>query len=81
MPFCIAVAVREMGLTPDQALWAATRGGARALRNDRGTLEFGASADFAVLDAPNHIHLAYRPGVQLVEKTFVAGKQVFERNK
>ena len=81
MPFCIAVAVREMGLTPDQALWAATRGGAQALRNDRGILEVGATADFAVLDAPNHIHLAYRPGIQLVEKTFVAGQQVFERNK
>jgi imidazolonepropionase len=81
MPFCIAVAVREMGLTPDQALWAATRGGASALRNQKGSLEVGAAADFAVLDAPNHIHLAYRPGVQLVEKTFVAGKQVFERNK
>ena len=81
MPFCIAIAVREMGLTPDQALWAATKGGAKALRNDKGTLEVGSAADFAVLDAPNHIHLAYRPGVQLVEKTFVAGKQVFERNK
>lgn len=81
MPFCIAVAVREMGLTADQALWAATRGGAKALRNDKGNLNVGSSADFAVLDAPNHIHLAYRPGVQLVEKTFVAGVQVFERNK
>ena len=81
MPFCIAVAVREMGLTPDQALWAATRGGAKALRNDKGRLAVGASADFTVLDAPNHIHLAYRPGVQIVEKTFVAGQQVFERNK
>lgn len=81
MPFCIAVAVREMGLTPDQALWAATRGGARALRNDKGNLTVGSSADFAVLDAPNHIHLAYRPGVQLVERAFVAGVQVFERNK
>ena len=81
MPFCIAVAVREMGLTPDQALWAATRGGAKALRNEKGRLAVGASADFTVLDAPNHIHLAYRPGVQIVEKTFVAGQQVFERNK
>ena len=79
MPFCIALAVREMGLTPDQALWAATRGGARALRNDRGTLEVGSNADFVVLDAPNHIHLAYRPGVQLVSQTYVAGELVFER--
>lgn len=81
MPFCIAVAVREMGLTPDQALWAATVGGAKALRSDRGRLQPGSIADFVVLDAPNHIHLAYRPGVQLVEKTFVAGNQVFERNR
>jgi imidazolonepropionase len=81
MPFCIAVAVREMNLSPDQALWAATRGGAAALRNDKGSLKVGRDADFVVLDAPNHIHLAYRPGVQLVEATFVAGQKVFERNR
>ena len=79
MPFCIAVAVREMGLTPDQALWAATRGGAMALRNQKGKLAVGSDADFAVLDAPNHIYLAYRPGVQLVSKTYVGGERVFER--
>lgn len=81
MPFCIAVAVREMNLSPDQALWAATKGGAAALRNNKGSLSVGAAADFAVLDAPNHIHLAYRPGVQLVEATFIAGQKVFERNR
>ena len=81
MPFCIAIAVREMGLTPDQAVWAATRGGAKALRNNKGSLTVGSAADFVVLDAPNHIHLAYRPGVQLVEKTFIGGELVFERNK
>ena len=81
MPFCIAIAVREMGLTPDQAVWAATRGGAKALRNNKGSLTVGSTADFVVLDAPNHIHLAYRPGVQLVEKTFIGGELVFERNK
>jgi imidazolonepropionase len=80
MPFCIAVAVREMGLSPDQALWAATRGGAKALRNNLGTLRVGSKADFAVLDAPSHIHLAYRPGVQLVSQTYVSGRKVFERN-
>ncbi len=79
MPFCIALAVREMGLTADQALWAATRGGAKALRNEKGSLEVGSAADFVVLDAPNHIHLAYRPGVQLVSQTYVAGELVFER--
>jgi imidazolonepropionase len=79
MPFCIAVAVREMGLTVPQALWAATRGGAKALRNDLGRIEVGASADFVILDAPSFEHLAYRPGVQLVAATYVAGKQVFGR--
>lgn len=81
MPFCIAIAVREMNLSLDQALWAATKGGAAALRNNKGSLSVGAAADFAVLDAPNHIHLAYRPGVQLVEATFIAGQKVFERNR
>jgi len=81
MPFCIAIAVREMGLSPDQALWAATRGGAMALRNQKGRIEVGSEADFVVLDAPNHIHLAYRPGVQLVQQTFIAGERVFERDK
>lgn len=81
MPFCIALAVREMNLSPDQALWAATKGGAAALRNDKGSLNPGVDADFVVLDAPNHIHLAYRPGVQLVEASFIAGQKVFERNR
>jgi imidazolonepropionase len=80
MPFCIAVAVREMGLSVPQALWAATRGGAKALRNDLGRLEVGFAADFAVLDAPSYEHLAYRPGVPLVLATYVAGKKVFGRD-
>lgn len=80
MPFCISVAVREMGFTVDQAIWAATLGGARALRDTtRGTLEIGMRADFVILDAPNYLHLAYRPGVQLVDQTFVDGKKVYER--
>ncbi|MET3961535.1 imidazolonepropionase [Marmoricola sp. OAE513] len=67
MPFCIAVAVRDMGLTPAEALWSATAGGARALgRTDVGLLSVGSRADLAVLDAPSYLHLAYRPGVPLV---------------
>ncbi|SCX03142.1 imidazolonepropionase [Candidatus Aquiluna sp. UB-MaderosW2red] len=80
MGFCIAVAVREMGLSVDQAFYAATIGGANALRDDTlGNITEGNRADFAVLDAPNHFYFAYRPGVQLVTQTFVAGKKVFER--
>ena len=74
MPLCIALAVREMGLSPAEALAAATRGGARALgRTDVGHLGVGASADLAVLDAPTAVHLAYRPGVPLVREVLVGG--------
>ncbi|MFP5335090.1 MAG: imidazolonepropionase [Actinomycetes bacterium] len=66
VPLCIALAVRETGMTPTEALWAATAGGARALqRDDVGHLGVGARADLVVLDAPDHLHLAYRPGVPL----------------
>ncbi len=68
MPFVIALAVREMTMTPAEALWAATAGGARALRRDDiGHLGIGARADLAVLDAPSHVHLAYRPGVPIAQ--------------
>ena len=66
MPLVIALAVREMRMTPAEALWAATAGGARALRRpDVGVLLTGARADLAVLDAPSYLHLAYRPGVPI----------------
>ncbi len=77
MPFCIAVAVRDMRLTPAEAVWAATAGGARALRRtDVGHLGTGARADLVLLDAPTHVHLAYRPGVPLVRSVFRAGARV-----
>lgn len=67
MPFMIALAVREMGLTPEQALYAVTAGSARALRRDDiGRVVVGHRADLAVIDAPSHLHLTYRPGVPLV---------------
>lgn len=66
MPFVIALAVREMGLTPMEALNAATSGGAAALRRgDIGHLGVGATARLTVLDAPSYQHLAYRPGVPI----------------
>ena len=66
MPFVMALAVREMGLTPAQALYAATAGSARSLRRtDIGRIVVGARADFATLDAPSYLHLAYRPGVPI----------------
>jgi imidazolonepropionase len=66
MPFVVALAVREMRMTPAEALVAATTGGARALRReDIGHLAVGARADLAVLEAPSHEHLSYRPGMPL----------------
>jgi imidazolonepropionase len=77
MAFCIALAVREMHMSPAEALWSATMGGAKALRrNDIGHLSVGARADFAVIDAPSYIHLAYRPGVNLISDTYIAGRAV-----
>jgi imidazolonepropionase len=75
MGFVIALAVREMAMTTDEALWSATKGGALALRrNDVGHLGVGACANFAVLDAPRAAHLAYRPGAQLVASTHSADR-------
>jgi len=67
MSFCIALAVREMRMTPAEAVAAATSGGARALRRDDvGRIRPGLRADLMILDAPSYLHLAYRPGVPLV---------------
>ncbi|MCW4458915.1 imidazolonepropionase [Microbacterium sp. MPKO10] len=77
MAFCIAVAVRDMGFTAAEALWAATAGGAAALaRDDVGRIVPGARADLVLLGAPSHVHLAYRPGVPLVAQTWVAGQRI-----
>jgi imidazolonepropionase len=73
MPFVIAVAVRDMHFTPEQALLAATLGGAHALqRKDIGHLGIGARADLAILNAPSFEYLAYRPGAQLVKRVLVS---------
>jgi imidazolonepropionase len=73
MSFCIAVAVREMGMTPAEALHAATAGGAAALgRTDIGEIALGKRADLAILDAPSYVHLAYRPGVPLIGRVLTS---------
>ncbi|WP_193596626.1 imidazolonepropionase [Microbacterium sp. YJN-G] len=82
MPFCIAVAVRDMGMTPAEAVWAATTGGAAALRRDDiGTIAQGKRADLVLLDAPTRVHLAYRPGVPLVRTVWKDGIAVEGRGR
>lgn len=80
MPLMIALAVREMHLSVDEALFAATMGGAISLRRDDvGHLSIGAKADFALLNAPSYIHLAYRPGVPLISTTWKDGNVIFTK--
>lgn len=82
MPLMIALAVREMHMTPAQALLAATSGGAAALRDDAiGRIAEGSQADFLVLDAPTYVHLAYRPGVPLVSETWRGGELAIGRDR
>ena len=77
MPLMIALAVREMYFTPEQALWSATYGGALALqRDDVGHLAVGARADFVILKESSYIHLAYRPGVNLIDEVWQHGKRI-----
>ena len=77
MPFVIALAVRDMGMTPAQAIRAATVGGAAALRRtDVGHLAAGMRADFVTLNAPDTIHLAYRPGVDLIDQVWRAATPI-----
>ncbi|MDY5839608.1 MAG: imidazolonepropionase [Corynebacterium camporealensis] len=90
MNFCVMTAVLQQRLSLDEALEAATAGGAKALRRHnvgegkdpqgrpaKGTLVPGAAADLHVLDAPSAIHLAYRPGMPMTYQTYVAGQRVF----
>lgn len=77
MPLVISLAVLNMNMTCEEAVWSATAGGAAALRRqDVGTLGIGANADFSVLNTPSYIHLAYRPGVKLVDAVFRHGECV-----
>jgi imidazolonepropionase len=77
MPFCIAAAVSLLGFTVEEAVHAATLGGAKALRrNDIGRIDVGMKADLVLLDTPSYIHLAYRPGVNIVHSTYKSGRAV-----
>ncbi len=77
MSFCIALAVRDLRMTTDEALQAATIGGARALqRNDVGAIAVGKRADLVILNAPSYTHLVYRPGVPLIHQVIEAGVTV-----
>lgn len=78
MSFCMAVAIRDMGFSPEQALWSATLGGAKALRRtDVGALKVGMSADLSILSAPSYRHLGYRPGVDQIAQVFKSGKTIY----
>jgi imidazolonepropionase len=80
IPFCLGLAVREMGMTASEAVFAATAGGAMALqRHDIGRLTVGSRADLNILDAPSFTHLIYQPGVPLTSITIVGGDIVFRR--
>ena len=78
MAYCVATAVLQMGLTVEEAVWAATAGGARALRRgDRiGAIAAGHRADLHAIDAPSVAHLAYRPGMDLTAGVWTAGRRV-----
>ena len=77
MPFCIAAAVSLMGFNVEEAVLAATLGGAQALRRtDIGKISQGFQADLALLNTDSYIHLAYRPGVNLISQTYKSGRAV-----
>jgi imidazolonepropionase len=77
MPLAVALAVRDMHMTPAEAIHAVTAVGAKALwRKDIGAIAPGMRADLVVLDAPSYVHLAYRPGVPLIAQVWRAGRRV-----
>jgi imidazolonepropionase len=77
MPFCIATAVSLLGFSVEEAVLAATLGGAQALqRDDIGYFAIGTRADMVLLETPSYIHLAYRPGVNLIHSTYKSGSAV-----
>jgi imidazolonepropionase len=82
MPFCIAAAVSLLGFSVEEAVHAATLGGAKALyRTDIGRIAIGMRADLVLLSAPSYLYLAYRPGVNLVHSVYKSGRAVTEWQK
>jgi imidazolonepropionase len=77
MPEAVAMTSTLYGLTPLEALTAATANPAWVLGlSDRGTLERGKKADVLLLDGPSFAHVPYRPGHNPVVTTFIAGEPV-----
>ena len=74
MQFVVALAVTDLGMSVEQAVWSATRGGALAVQEpEKGWLGRGTFGDLLVLDAPSAAHLAYRPGINLAWRVFKEG--------
>ena len=77
MQLVIAIASLEAALSPEEAVWAATRGGAMAIEaEDKGAIKPGAVADFVVLEADSYVEIPYRPGTDLVRIVIKNGKVV-----
>ena len=77
MPFVVALACLEMGMSPEDAVWAATRGGALSLRRrDLGIVTHGSAGDLVVLDADTYLGLPYRPDSRLVTQVVKGGRLV-----
>jgi imidazolonepropionase len=82
MAFCVAIAVRDMHMTVEEAIWSATRGGALSLRReDVGHLAIGTRGDVTLLETPSYLHLAYRPGMDLIDAVYQGGTLTYERSK
>ena len=79
MSFCIALAVRDMRMTPEEASRprrSAARG--RCAATTSAGIAPGSRADLVILDAPSYSHLVYRPGVPLIAVTIEAGETVWQ---
>ncbi len=81
MPLVVSLAAHQLGLTPAEALTAATINAAHAvgLGREVGSLEAGKRADAVVMDVPDHRHLAYRIGGRVVETVVKDGRVVLHR--